>query len=178
MKVGYSIPPAAESGLGIDHSQRLIRIGPVPFFEVIEGLAGDALVAIDLVPVCRLHQKTQLDGAHLRLIRTLFDLEARADSPGKIVDVIAVIGDGLCAIRIIDVADLHTAGADDLILRHRELHVVDAEVGEEFCGRVILVAVPRAVPPHADLRETTGRRAGNRASIRSGPASQASDREM
>ena len=110
-------------------------------------------MTIHLIPVCRLHRKTQLDGAHLRLIRALFDLVARANGPGEIVDVVAVIGDGFCPIRIIDVADLHAAGADDLVLRYGELHVVDAEVGKKFCGRVILMTVPGSVPPHADLGE-------------------------
>ena len=38
-------------------------------------------------------------------------------------------------------------------LRHGELHVVDAEVGEELGGVVILVAVPGSVPPDADFRK-------------------------
>ncbi len=44
---------------------------------------------------------------------------------------------------------MHSAGADDFILRDRQLHVIDAEVGEELGRIVILVAIPGSMPPHA-----------------------------
>src|SRR5262249_39716214 len=95
----------------------------------------------------------KLDWAHLRLVGGLFDFVTRADRPGEVVDVVAVIGNGLRSIRVINVADFDPAGTDDFVLWHCEFHVVDAEVGEELRSRVVLVAIPSAVPKHSDFRE-------------------------
>ena len=121
---------------------------------MIERFPRDAFVALGLAPVRGLHQEAQLDRPHLRLIHALPDFVARAHGPGEVVDVVAVIGQGLGVVRIADFSlDQHAAGADDFILRHRELHVVDAEVGEELGGGVILVAIPGSVPPDAYFRK-------------------------
>ena len=109
------------------------------------------LMAFGLIPMCGLHQEAQLDGAHLRLIGALADLIARADGPGKIVDVVAVIGNGLRVVGVILLADLDSAGTDNLVLWDGQLHIVDAKVGEELGCGVVLVAVPRSVPPDPDL---------------------------
>ena len=48
------------AGLRIDHGQRLVGIRPVPFLEMVESVARDAFVALDLVPVRGLHQEAEL----------------------------------------------------------------------------------------------------------------------
>jgi len=140
-------------GLGIDYGQCFIRIRPVPFLEVVESLARDAFVPLDLVPVRGLHQEAEFNGAHLGLIVSFLDLEARAGRPGEIVNVIAVIGHRLRSVGVRHIADLNAACANDFILRDCQLHVIDAEIGEELRRVVVLVAIPGAVPPYADLRK-------------------------
>ena len=78
----------------------------------------------------RLHQNAHLHGTHLPLeYAILFHPVARTGCPGKIVDVIAVIGDGLCVVRIIRFPDFYPTGSDDFELRHREFDIGgDAEV--------------------------------------------------
>ncbi len=51
------------------------------------------------------------------------------------------------------IGDFYSARANHFILRHGEFHVVDAEVGEELRRVVILVAIPRAVPPNSHFRK-------------------------
>src|SRR5580658_6658910 len=120
---------------------------------MIERLGRDFLVPLRLTKVRGLHQEARLDWAHLRLIDALANFVARARRPREVVNVVAVIGVGAGVVWIILLVDLHSAGADDLVLRHRELYVVDAEVGEEFRHGVILMAVPGSVPPYAHFRE-------------------------
>ena len=136
---------------GIDHGERLIRIGSVPLFKMIESLPGDSLMAFGLTPVSGLHEEAQFDRSHLRLIFAFKNPVARADRPGKVVNVIAVIGEGLGVVGVVFLVDQDSARTDNFILRDRKLHVVDAEVGEEFGRGVILMAVPRSIPPDADL---------------------------
>ena len=64
-----------------------------------------------------------------------------------------MIGHGLGAVGIVGAADFHSARTDDFVLRNGELYIVDAEVGEEFGGVVILVAVPGSMPADADFRK-------------------------
>src|SRR5208282_748661 len=52
---------------------------------------------------------------------------------------------------IIHAANLDAAGANYLVLRHRQLHVINTEVGEELRIEVKLVAIPGAVPPNSNL---------------------------
>src|SRR5215472_11320524 len=80
-------------------------------------------------------------------------LVSRADGPGEVVNVIAVVCDSLGAVGVIDTTDLHTTCANHLILRHSQLDVINAEIGEELGGGMILVAIPRALPPHPHFRE-------------------------
>ena len=109
---------------------------------MIEGLPGDPLMAFGLTPVSGLHEEAQFDGAHLRLIFAFKNLVARADRPGKVVNVIAVIGKGLRVVGVVFLVDEDSARTDNFKLRDREAHIVDAEVGKEFGGGVILMAVP------------------------------------
>ena len=84
-------------------------------------------------------------------------LEIGIGGPGEVVYVFGVIADGLGAVAIVLLGDLHAGRADDVVLRQCDLHVVRAEVGEELGHGVELMAIPLAVPPHADLGEPLSR---------------------
>src|SRR5256885_10353954 len=135
-------------GFRIDHGQRLVWIRTVKRLETIQCLASDALVAFGLAPVRGLHQEPQFDRAHLRLVSRLAHFVARADGPGKIVDVIAVIRNRFRVIGVIHAADFDSAAANHLVFWNGQLYVVDAKIGEEFRGVVILMTIPRSMPPH------------------------------
>src|SRR5580658_10855701 len=111
-------------------------------------------MALDLAPVRGLHQDLHFHRPYLPLEHTIvFKFVARAGGPGEVVNVISVITQSLRAVRIADFANLHSAGADNFILRHRQLDVVYSEVGKELSESVILMAIPGSVPPHADFRK-------------------------
>src|SRR5579863_8113095 len=77
----------------------------------------------------------------------------RARGPRKVVNVVAMVRDRFGPVGIVHAADLDAAGSNYLELGHSQLDVVHSEVRKEFCISVKLVAIPRAVPPHADLRK-------------------------
>jgi len=64
MKVGYSMPSAAEFHFGVNQGQRLVGVGAVPALKVVETLLEDAGVALFLIDVARLHHDIQLHGTH------------------------------------------------------------------------------------------------------------------
>ena len=84
------------------------------------------------------------------------DSEVRACSPGEVAHVFAVIAEGLGVFftrsgGVDDFAGGHAAGSDDVRAGEGEVDGEGGEVGEEFGGGVVLVAVPGAVPEDAGL---------------------------
>ena len=79
--------------------------------------------------------------------------EAAARGPGEVVDVLLHEAEGLAAVRVVGLRLEPAGGAHHEAPRQREPHVVDAEVGEELRPGVEGVAVPLALPEHADLGE-------------------------
>ena len=107
-----------------------------------------------LARVLPLEEQPHLDGRQRRMLepRAVLDV-VRARRPGEVVDVFLVIAVGRRAVRALLAAALGAGGPDDPSRRHREPHVVGAEVREELGDGVKLVAVPAAVLEHADLGE-------------------------
>ena len=79
------------------------------------------------------------------------DGEVGAGSPGEVADVFAVEAEGFGAVRVGEFADRDAAGPDDVAARKGEGDVEGGEVGEEFGGGVVLVAVPCAMPEDSGL---------------------------
>ena len=119
---------------------------------MVQSFFYDFLVPLNLAPVRGLHQDLQLHWPHLSLEHAIvFDFVARTGSPGEIVDVIAVVSHSLSLVGIDDTADFDAARAHDFILWHGQLDVIDAKVSEEFRHGMVLMAIPRVMPPHADF---------------------------
>ena len=147
------MPPAAESGWGPTSGQTSCRDMARTISRSGRACCGVMCSWRSAWLQCAgCSRKRSLIGPISRLVNALAHPVARAGRPGEVVDVVAVIGHGLGVVRIIFVGH-HSAGANHFVLRNGQLHVVDAEVGEEFGCVVILVAIPCAVPPDADFRK-------------------------
>src|SRR5580698_5452695 len=81
------------------------------------------------------------------------DGEAGTSGPGKIVDVLGMIGKRFCSVGIIHAGYQVAAGADDFILRNGDFYVEGAEVREKFAVGVELMAVPCVSPPDPHFGE-------------------------
>jgi hypothetical protein len=149
----------------VHDGDRIVRIFAVPFAVVAKRLEGRIEIAVDHVRVVGLRQKD--DGDLLQRVMSIGSLarihfivnefanrrhEIRRGHPGKVVDVLLVeiVGGGVVRI-VLDVLRNSAAGTDDVVGRDRNLHIVDAVVGKILRIHVELVAIPRTLPPDADL---------------------------
>ena len=135
----------------IDHRELRVGIRPIPFVEALHAALGHVQVALPRTLVAVVGEQPNLDRTDAAVELIFHDFEVGIGGPGKVVDIFGVEGDGLGTIAVVGVAGLHARGADHVILRQRDLHVIGAEVGEELGHGVELMAIPSAVPPHADL---------------------------
>ena len=101
----------------------------------------------------RRHQHVQFHRARAASPR-IFDVdEMRARGPRKIDYVLGMKCQRLRAVAVVFAGDQIAARADDFIHRDSDAHVVRAEVRKKFRGGMKLMAIPRVLPPHADLRK-------------------------
>ena len=95
-----------------------------------------------------------ISNAHGRAVDLgLDDVKARIDGPREVVHVLGDEVQCLGAVAVVVLVAQHAGRADHPVARHGQRDVVDAEVGEELGGEMVLMAVPRAVLVHPDLRE-------------------------
>ena len=76
-----------------------------------------------------------------------------AGGPGEVVHVLRMIEMGGGSVAVASAAHEDSGRAQQVLLRHGHLHIVNSEIREEFRVRVILVAVPFPVNINADFRK-------------------------
>src|ERR1700679_3194900 len=69
------------------------------------------------------------------------------------MDILAADTARAGSVRVDLRAGLDAAGADNVTLRQREVHVVGPKIRKEFCVCVILMAIPLIVPKDANFRK-------------------------
>ena len=97
-------------------------------------------MALFLTPLCRLHHQPELHRSHGALEGVLGYPVTWARSPGEVMNVVAVVSDRLSTVPVLDLFDPHAARAHNFVLRQSQTDFINAEIGEEFGGCVILMA--------------------------------------
>ena len=139
----------------VDHRDLGVGVGRRPRAVGAERDLRGLEVALGEVRVLGLHEEADVHRRVAGVVEARVPLEeAPARRPREVVDVLLHEAEGLGARRgCRSSISSRPVAPTTKPLRQRELHVVDAEVGEELGPGVERVAVPRALPEDADLRE-------------------------
>src|SRR6185369_16194070 len=138
----------------VDNGQSRVGILSIPLVKFLQRSLRDLQISVLGVHVIGLQQQPYGNFVSSAIGKRISkDPVLRIRSPGEIMNVVGVVGDGLRSVAVLDFCRFQTGCAVNEVLRQGELDVVGSKVGEKLRIQMELVTVPGALPPDANFGE-------------------------